>query len=197
MLSWIKNLFRKNPPLSEGDYSFSLYRPADRRIYTYFDGEKLVKADPMTLHKRVMDVGPELSIDMKVAHSGMKGAKDAHDKMVAKIRTIFSVKRYEDGGLTEQECVELLDHFLLYEDVQKKISNTSPTSPETTSPPLPPSSAVAPPTPSSTVSGSTADDTSTSRPQLSPSGPDSPSDRPSPELNTSTPSPPETVKPGS
>lgn len=141
----------------------------------------------MALHKRVMDVGPELSIDMKVAHSGMRGSKEAHDKMVQKIRGVFSLKRYEDGGLTEGECIELLDHFLYYEDTQKKISNPSPTSPETTSPSSPSSSGGSPPTSSSTAFGSTGGGSSTSTPPPSPSAPESPSEELTPAQTTSSP----------
>lgn len=176
MFSRIKKWFSRSPsPAPEGEYSFSLYKPYERQIYVYFDGERLVKSDPMVLHKRVMDVGPELSVDMKVAYSEMKGSKDAHDKMVQKIRGIFSIKRYEDGGLTERECIELLDHFLYYEDVQKKTWNPPPTPPTATPPSSPPSSEGGPPTPSSTDSGSTGEGSSTSEPPPSPSGPESPS----------------------
>ncbi len=175
MWKWIKGWFGKRTPLKQDGYAYDLYTLEERRIYRYYDGEKLVSADPMALHKRVMDVGPELSVDMKVANSPMKGAKEAHEKMLSKIRVIFSVKRFEEGGLTELETIDLLDHFLNYEDIQKKITQPYPTSPTDPSPSSASSSVESPPTASATASGSTKEESSTSESPSSPTEPVSPS----------------------
>lgn len=152
-----------------------LYHPRDRLIYRYFDGQREVAADPMVLYKLLMDVGPEIGIDMKVAASPSKDAGKAHDKMVQKIRGAFGVLPLKDGGLTDLESVELLQHFLVFVDAIKKNSSPLPTSPGETPAPSAPSSVAGPPTPSSSGSGSTGGGSSTVGPPPSPSGPPPPS----------------------
>lgn len=181
VVSWLVSLFSKKPasPVLDDGYAFDCFTTGERDIYKYFNGEQVVKVDPMIIHKKIMDVGPELSVDMKVARSPMKDARVAHDKMIQKIRNIFSLSPYvvdgdKEHGLTERECVNLLDHFLLFEDIQKKITEPSPTPvPET------PSSSASPsaenlPSEKLTDFGSTVSELSTSEPPKLPTVPVSP-----------------------
>lgn len=108
--------------------SYDVYQPSERLIYSYFDGQKTVKADPMELYKKTMAVGPELAIDIKVATAPIKGNKEAHESMLKKIRGIFSLKTLHEGGLTEIETVNLFDHFMTYCETVKKNSPISATS---------------------------------------------------------------------
>lgn len=108
--------------------AFDEYDPGERLIFTYHDGTKKVRADPMVLYKKVMASRAELSIDRKVADSPSKDAMTAHGRLVDRIRAIFQLKLFEEGGLTEQETVELLDHFLFFVDEIQKKTNPSPTS---------------------------------------------------------------------
>lgn len=157
--------------------SCDVYRPTERVIYHYWDGGKTVSADPMTLYRKVMEVGPELSIDLTVANSPSKDSGEAHRKAVEKVRTVFGVKGLEEGGLTEAESLDLLDHFMAFCEALKKNSSRSPTSPAATSATTASSSAAGSPTPSSSGSGSTANGPSTGPPGpsltgvVSPSGP--------------------------
>ena len=177
---WVKGLWAKR---SSSEDRFGLYHPREREIYEYFDGDKLVKADPMVIYKRIMARGQEISVDITVARSPMKGADKAHDSLIKKIREVFNVKPLSEGGLTEQETMDLFDDFLVYVDAIKK--NTTPppdlpeeTSPSTSSPTAPfggESSAPAPDTKSSSDSGSTSSETSSAPPPQSPTGPPSPS----------------------
>lgn len=160
-----------------GEFRTDVYHPRDRMIYCYFDGQQEVAADPLLLYRSMMDVGPELSINIKVANSPMKDAGAAHVKMLEQIRGIFGVRPYEQGkgGLTEHETVSLLDHFLLYcSSIKKnmKPSVTSSVSPAAASADSP---AAPPPTPSISDSGSIAAGLSTAPPPPPPSGPVSPS----------------------
>lgn len=149
MFGWLRGLFRRED-------AFDLYRPKDRLIYSYFDGQRVVKADPMVLHKRLMEVGPDLSVEMKVAASESKDAATYHGKLIERIRKIFDVKTLTEGGLGEVETTELLDHFLTYCGRIKKKDSPPPTSPGATSPPSASSPVANPATPSSSPSGSTA-----------------------------------------
>lgn len=151
-----------------------VYHPRERLIYYYWNGAKHVAADPIALYKRMMAQGPELSIDIKVANSASKDAGKAHDALVGRIRTIFDLKPLTDGGLSELESAQLLDHFLVYCERLKKNSSPSPTS-STTTADSPTSSPTVPPTSNSSVSGSTANGPSTDGPGPSPMASGSPS----------------------
>lgn len=155
--SWLFSLFSSR---SQTD----IYKPGERLIYRYSNGQKTITADPLTLYKRVMDVGPYLSIDMKVAQSISKDAGKAHNEMILRVRGIFNVEPLEKGGLTELETLQLLDHFLEYCERIKKNSRQFVTSST--------SSAVSPitsekaslPMSNSSDSGSTANAPSTDVP---------------------------------
>ncbi len=105
---------------------FDIYKPRERLIYKYFNGKEEIAADPLTLWKKVMAVGPEMSIDIQVSQSPMKNAPEAHTELLSKIRGIFTVTPLNEKGegLSELETVELLNHFLIYSERLKK--NTSP-----------------------------------------------------------------------
>lgn len=188
---WLLSWLPRRPAHEEE--RFDLYKPHERLIYSYWDGSKTVHADPMILWRKVMAIGPELSVDIKVANSPMKDAANAHQKMLQKIRDLFGVKPFEEGGLTETESIALFDHFMVYCNVQKKTGREPPTSPGETSPstPSPPppsgggSSSASPPTGSSSGSGSTGTESSTSGPTASTTEPPTPS-APSPPDSTTT-----------
>jgi len=157
MLNFIKNIFRKKDPLS-------IYRPKERMIFQFWNGQKMVSGDPLVLFKRMSDVGPELAIDIKVSSSPSKDASKAHNNVVDKIRGIFGVQSLEQGGLSELETLQLLDTFLLYCDRVKKNSSQSviwPTpSVDSTS-----SSEENPPTLNSSDSGSIESESKTDEPE--------------------------------
>ena len=128
MFSWLqKILFRLYDRCAPED-SYDLYKPRERLIYSYFDGRQIVKADPIYLYKRLMARGPEIDIDRKVAASESKGALQAHDSLVSKLREVFEVKSLQEGGLTDSEITTLLDHYLTYTEILKKKWNPSLTS---------------------------------------------------------------------
>ncbi len=191
MLGWIKKTLRKwleveVPPLSTpiiGTPSISppvvtppeklslpegidLFQPEERLIFKYFDGSTtLVKADPLVLYRKMMEIGPQLSIDISVARSEMNDANKAYDAMLQKMRDIFSVNSFEKGGLTESETVALFDKFNAYcEEIQKKTKRlvTSQTETPDSSPSYIPGGR---PTTSGAASGSTRNVPSTAGPQ--------------------------------
>jgi len=128
----------------------------------------MIKADPLVLYRRIMAVGKELDIDIKIATSPLKNAPEAHGNVVKKVQDIFQVKGFTEGGLTEIECLDLLDSFLLYTNQVKKNSSLLPTS-STPSEASPAASSAkeSPVTTNTSVSGSTAGDSSTAVPEQS------------------------------
>ena len=153
----------------------SYYRPKERLIYKFFDGEKDRKADPLELHKRMMERSADLYRTINLARSQSKDARQGHDEMIKHIRYIFGVKPLGEGGLTEQECMDLLDHFTDFCDGVKKNSPTSPTLPKGTSATSNSSPEENPPTPNSSDSGSTESEPSSAKPEPPTSGSESPS----------------------
>lgn len=161
MFGWLKNLFKKKQ---------DPYTSSEREIFTFWNGVKWVRGDPMVLYKRMMDVGPSLSINMKVADSPSNAAGKAHDDMMMQIRGIFGLKPLDgvdsNGTLTDSRAQDLLSDFMEFCDTVKKNSRKSPT----TSKPSEESkltSGAAPPISNTSDSGSTADVPSTASPEPS------------------------------
>ncbi len=174
---WLKGLF------SNGSGESDLYSPKERLIYTYFNGKELVQADPIRLFRRMADRGVELKINMELAMSLSKDAAKGYQKLVDGVRDVFQVKGLEEGGLTEAECFDLLNHFTEYCDEIKKNSSPTPTlrvatSSSTSSPPV-----VLPTSPTS-ASGSTESGRSTDEPPPRPSEPELPSGPSTPAPST-------------
>ena len=168
-LLWLLSLVSKDEPKTEEQ--FDLYMPEEKMIYSYWDGSKLVTADPMVVYRRLMEKGPELNVDMMVATSPSKDADNAHVLMLEKIRYIFDVKPLENNnGLTEEHTIGLLNHFLTYTETLKKNLNPSPISSpvveEEVSKELP---EEIPPIENISVSGSTEKEPSTDMQEPSPS----------------------------
>lgn len=147
LFSWLKSLF-------SGSNNYDMYKPRERKIYSYYDGSKVVKADPMVIFKKIMDKAPEISIEMSVSTSISKDASKAHNDLIKRLRGIFNIKSLEEGGLSEAESIELFDHFMSYIDEVKKNSRNSVT-PSVDSKASKSSSEESPPTASSSESGST------------------------------------------
>lgn len=179
MWTWLTNwfstrdtkLYNSTPPIPTPvveEQSDDLFKPSERRIYRYWDGKEVLSKDPMELWKRLMDVAPELNVDIKLSRSPSKDAMKGYQGAVNKTRKVFEVKTYEEQGLTDVECMLLLDHFLNYMGAVKKNSEISPTSPMETSSPSQPltteETKESPVTSVSSDSGSTVEDTSSEKP---------------------------------
>jgi hypothetical protein len=158
---WLLNRFAR-------DDQYEVYRPKERLIYSYFDGKNIVHADPISTYKRLMAVGPELSVRIKLANSPSNAAGQAHEELLRDIRKVFGVKALDEGGLTEIETVDLLDHFLIYCARVKKKQNPWPM-PSTPTAASPTTSAAGPATANSSGSGSVENASPTGVPPPSPS----------------------------
>lgn len=137
MFQWLKNLFKKRG--SGLDY----YHPEERRIYSYFDGEKVRKVDPLPLYSKYLAKEPVIYANLKTL--SFKGVderffKEAEASLVGIVRETFSLRQLvngeeipEGGTLTNSECLVLLDHFVLYMDDLLKKNLTPETSPSSRS----------------------------------------------------------------
>lgn len=160
MLAWLRSLFI-------GKGSYDLYKPTERRIYNFFNGKGTVRADPVHLWKRMMEKGPEIDINRRVATSKSKDAVKAHGELINNIHWLFSTEPLSAGGLTDEEAVQLLDHFLNYCEESKKNSKLSATSSPNWED-SEASSAGDQPTTNSSASGPTDNGSPTVPPPLSP-----------------------------
>lgn len=104
-----------------------LFTVKQREIYSYFDGTKVRKADPLPVYRRLKDAAPDLEVEFRVARSEMKNADEHYTKAVERIRKIFLLEPFDNGGLTDMECVALFDHFWKYSGGVKKKAQPVPT----------------------------------------------------------------------
>ena len=142
---------------------YNLYHPKETLIYKFWDGGKVIHADPMVLYGRLMDKGPELAIDYSVSVSTMKDAGDCRKKFLTKIRNIFNIKPPSEENpldcsetLTEIGLENLLVHFMEFCETLKKNSQPSPIASTIPLPPFASSSIANQTTPNSSPSGSAA-----------------------------------------
>ena len=88
MFSWLWSWFQ-SPNRSD------VYKPSQRLIYSYWNGSRIVKVDPMVLYKKIVAKGPEISVAIKIANSISKAAPKGHEDVIKSVREIFAVGPYE------------------------------------------------------------------------------------------------------
>ena len=186
LFSWLRSKVSGDRP--------DFYSPGEKLIYSFFNGKEVVHADPMSLYKRVAARGGDLDTSRKVARSQLMKPADvakAHDDVIRYIREIFDlpVPKGLDctDTLTEEQCVDLLDHFYMFVGVKKNSVNPTPMPAGETLGASPSSSGDAPATPSSSASGSAASENSTEKVEPPPSPSPSPSVSSLPETVIGTP----------
>ena len=119
-----------------------------RQIYRYWDGQRMRRADPLriirllTIHPTfdmgshpllaTMAVRPEAT-DEEV-HSAMRNSVEATEVCVDAIRQVFDVQTLDSRGLTDGECMALLNDFTLYIEGLKKSTSPIATTPQPTAP---------------------------------------------------------------
>ena len=172
LLTWLKSFFidEKSPSVSP---SIDLFKPDERLIFSFWDGEKTVNADPMVLNRRLMNKWAELTVDINIATSTLLQHKEvdkARNNIVKASREIFNLKSPPDnsldcsGMLTEVEAMDLLNRFREYVGDVKKNSSTSPISSTDESSVTQPSSASESVTTNGSDSTSIASEVSTDKP---------------------------------
>lgn len=168
-----------------------LFPKQDRLIYTFWDGKKQVRSDPLVLYKRFMGVASELWKCLEVAKSPMKDAASHHTRAMELLQGIFRFEvclddhEVKDGMVTQGFALETFLSFMAFIADVKKNSSLFTTSAAATSPASPDSPGDAPATSNSSDSGSTASGESSSSPTPSTSAAEPPSEPSSPESNCS------------
>jgi hypothetical protein len=180
IISWIKSFFQPK----KQDFDYSTYKPEEQLIYSYWNGKDQIKADPLVLYKRMLDIRPELNADLKCAGSPLKDASKFHDEAVKKINKIFDIKPYSEGGLTQIDTMDLFNHFLIFTEGVKKNGSQTQTSQKEISPTTKSLSEESPPIQNTSDSGSTEKEPVTEKQMPSQQPSESPSASVPPETTT-------------
>lgn len=102
-----------------------------RMIFKYWDGRRTRLADPMVIYRELM-----ANDEFKMDDLKMITVKDLFPKIVGRLakvsRDVFKLKTVEEGGLTDMEAVQNLRAFIEYSGLQKKSTESPPTSPQCT-----------------------------------------------------------------
>lgn len=98
-----------------------------REIFRYRDGTRERRADPIAVWRALLsDESFEIERDSQLMELNDRGA---WGRCVTATRKALSVPEFENGGLTEDETVNLFQSFCLYVAALKKNSSPTPTSP--------------------------------------------------------------------
>lgn len=145
MLKWLKSRRKK--------------ADQKRLIFEFHDGRHARRADPMEIWF-ALEADEEFLIDSTPAlvdDGDTKAIKIACDAT----RRAFGVPKFEDGGLTAEECLSLLVYYLLYVESVKKNTSEQPIS----SPPTEPELSATSTTNAGSGSSATSNDPSSDKPR--------------------------------
>src|SRR5262249_55412308 len=106
----------------EGELALAWQHKSRWEGWKYFDGQKDVLADPMVLCSALADVWPGLMADMRLAESEHSMAGEGWKNQVAKVRKVFNIKLFAEGGLTETETMGVFYDFWFWCEEGKKNS---------------------------------------------------------------------------
>lgn len=105
----------------------------NRFIFVYWNGQKIIKGDPMVFWRALQQHEDYREDDFKLIQ--VEGLRNAiFGKLAGVVRNVFGIKTAEDGGLTELECLDVLRSYIEYSGFQKKSGEGMPTLPTTTEP---------------------------------------------------------------
>jgi len=90
-----------------------------RFIFSYWNGSKIVKADPMVLWRSLQQHADFSEADFRLMKVDALRDSLVH-KLANVVRDVFDIKSPDDGGLTELETLEVLRSFIEYTGFQKK-----------------------------------------------------------------------------
>lgn len=120
MFGWFWNLFSSKP--AEG------FLPCEQEFFPYWDGRRMRKGDPLSIMFRLSaDEGLNLEMDLKIASLPDPGAAQAFSNVCKAVRQAFDVKPFDEGGLLDINCKELLLTFLRWNEKKNPLPPSSPT----------------------------------------------------------------------
>ncbi len=126
-------------------------RRSARGIFRFWDGQKERAVDPFEILRAIAN-DPEFVLE-RDSSLMIKGDDDATQITVRCVRRAFDVKHFNEGGLLEDECLQLIEGFYEFLGALKKNTNGSPTSSE----PMAPESSSASTAPDLTLGSSLSD----------------------------------------
>ena len=103
----------------------------NRFVFTYWNGHKIVKGDPMVFWRELQQHEDYREDDFKLIQvDGLRNQIFA--KLSGVVRDVFGIQTVADGGLTELECLDVLRSYIEYSGFQKKSGEETQTLPSTT-----------------------------------------------------------------
>jgi hypothetical protein len=103
----------------------------NRFIFVYWNGQKIVKGDPMVFWRSLQQHEDYREDDFKLIQ--VEGLRNQiFGKLSGVVRDVFGIKTAEEGGLTELECLDILRSYIEYSGFQKKSGEEIQTLPSTT-----------------------------------------------------------------
>lgn len=106
------------------------WKPAERLIFRFWDGQQEVAADPLVIQRKLAaatDLEKDIELAFVQSPEAIPAANEAFEHLVKQIREAFGVKAFSEGGLLDAECLELLGVFGGFIGEIKKKANPSPT----------------------------------------------------------------------
>lgn len=100
-----------------------------RFIFSYWDGSRIAKADPMVLWRSLQQHADFSEADFRLMKVDALRDSLVH-KLANVVRDVFNIKLPDAGGLTELETLEILRSFIEYTGFQKKSGEPTQTSPQ-------------------------------------------------------------------
>lgn len=109
---------------------FCIFGRTETGIFVYWTGQKWSAADPIVVFRGLID-DPEFD-DETHCPAMDRGDLNAIGVAARAVRRVFDVPEFSRGGLSERECVELLESYYAFVADLKKSTETPPTSPSPT-----------------------------------------------------------------
>lgn len=110
------------------DFVFRRVLNRHRLLFRFWNGSRFVSSDPFVLLRRLINTDkfdPDADLK-KLKYPDPKIVTEKIGFVAEGVREIFEIKPFEQGGLTELECVQLLMTFSEYLDTVKKNGVSNP-----------------------------------------------------------------------
>lgn len=104
-----------------------MFTKKERQIFRFYDGEKMVGRDPITIQTKLATSHADWEVDIALLRGGTKESFEAYDRLVSGARNAFGVKAFDEvdgkeSGLLDAEVMEILiDYVGFLDEVKKKL----------------------------------------------------------------------------
>lgn len=108
-----------------------------RYVFSYWNGSRIVKADPMVLWRAMQQHEDFREEDFRLMQVEALRSEMLH-KISGVVSQVFSIALPDKGGLTEMECMDVLRSYIEYTGFQKKSGGLTQTWQQPTDQPVSP-----------------------------------------------------------